>query len=51
MIAKVTPHIDQLRWYAKSALNGFDTLEHDDAVENAIQSRDISLGQRAHVPL
>ena len=35
MIGKMTPHPDQIRWYAKSALNGFETLEPADAIENA----------------
>ena len=35
MIGKMTPHPDQIRWYAKSALNGFETLEPEDAIENA----------------
>jgi hypothetical protein len=35
MIARMSPHIDQIRWYVRSALNGFDTLDHEDAIENA----------------
>ena len=35
MIARMSPHIDQIRWYVRSALNGFDTLDHEDAVGNA----------------
>lgn len=36
MIAKLTIHPDQIRWYVESALSGFETLDHDDAVENAL---------------
>jgi len=35
MIAKLTAHPDQVRWYASSALMGFDTLEGQAAVEHA----------------
>lgn len=35
MIAKLSVHPDQIRWYAQSALNGFDTLDKDDAIEHA----------------
>ena len=28
-------HPDQIRWYAQSALSGFETFRGDDAVENA----------------
>lgn len=36
VIAKLTIHPDQVRWYVQSALSGFDTLDHGDAVENAL---------------
>ncbi len=35
MIVKLAIHPDQIRWYVQSALNGFDTLDKDDAIENA----------------
>lgn len=35
MIARLTISADQIRWWAQSGLNGFDTLSHDLAVENA----------------
>lgn len=35
MIAKLSAHPDQIRWYVESAINGFDTLEAADAIENA----------------
>ncbi len=35
MIARLQVHPDQVRWYAQSALNGFETLESEDAIENA----------------
>ena len=35
MIAKVIAHPDQIRWYAQSALSGFETLTTADAIENA----------------
>lgn len=35
MIGRLCPHSDQIRWYAQSALNGFDDLTPDDAIENA----------------
>jgi hypothetical protein len=35
MIVALSAHPDQLRYYAQSALSGFDTLDIDDAVENA----------------
>ncbi len=35
MIVALHAHPDQLRYYAESALSGFETLDRDDAVENA----------------
>lgn len=35
MKVSVFPHPDQVRLYAKSALNGFETLSDEDAIENA----------------
>ena len=35
MIAAIPPHPEQVRYYAQSALNGFDTLDHNQAVQNA----------------
>ena len=35
MIVALAPHPAQIRYWAQSALNGFETLEHWDAVENA----------------
>lgn len=37
MLAKLQPSSAQVRWYVQSALNGFETLDHDSAVENARQ--------------
>jgi hypothetical protein len=38
MIAKLTAHPDQIRWYVQEALNGFEDLEREDAVEGALHS-------------
>lgn len=38
MIAKLTAHPDQIRWYVQEALNGFDDLDREDAIEGALQS-------------
>jgi len=35
VIARLIPDTSQLRFYAQSALNGFDTLDPEDAAENA----------------
>ena len=35
MIARLAINPDQVRWYAQSALSGFDTLSPENAVENA----------------
>lgn len=35
MLVKIDAHPDQIRWYAQSALNGFNDLDPADAVENA----------------
>lgn len=35
VIAAFHPHPDQLRYYAQSALSGFDTLDGEAAVQNA----------------
>lgn len=35
MIAKITIHSDQIRWWVESALAAFDTLSHDEAIEHA----------------
>ena len=35
MIAKVTSSIEQIKWYAQSALNGFETLDLAMAAECA----------------
>ena len=35
MIAKVVPSIEQVKWYVKAALNGFETLELETAAEMA----------------
>lgn len=35
MIARLVPDTSQIRFWAQSALNGFETLEPDDALENA----------------
>ncbi len=35
MIATLSVSPSQIRWFAQSALNGFDDLSRDDAVENA----------------
>lgn len=35
MLVRLLPSSDQVRWYAQTALNGFDTLDLIDAVENA----------------
>lgn len=35
MIVALNAHPDQLRYYAESALSGFETLDLPDAVENA----------------
>lgn len=34
-ICRLVPHPDQIRYYAQSALNGFETLALEDAVSNA----------------
>jgi len=36
MIAKLTAHPDQIRWYVQGAINGFEDLEREDAIENAL---------------
>lgn len=35
MIVGIIPSPAQVRWYAQSALNGFGTLDREDAIENA----------------
>lgn len=35
MIVKLVAHPDQIRWWAQSALNAFDTLDADTAIEIA----------------
>lgn len=35
MIAKISASPSQVRWFANSALSGFDDLSLEDAVENA----------------
>jgi hypothetical protein len=35
MIVKLAAHPDQIRWWAQSALNAFDTLDADTAIEIA----------------
>jgi hypothetical protein len=35
MIVRMTAHPDQIRWWAQSALNGFDTLDTESAIANA----------------
>jgi hypothetical protein len=35
MLVTVLPSVKQLKRYAQSALNGFETLSTDDAIENA----------------
>lgn len=37
MIATLIPSADQIRWYAQSALNSFDTLDRDDAISYAVE--------------
>lgn len=36
MIARIAIHPDQIRWYVQNALNSFETLDREDAVENAM---------------
>jgi hypothetical protein len=36
MIAKLMAHPDQIRWYVQGAINGFEDLEREDAIENAL---------------
>lgn len=35
MLISIHPSCEQIRYYAHSALNGFDDLEAEDAIENA----------------
>lgn len=35
MLVKLQPDPDQIRWYCQSALNGFEDLEAETAIENA----------------
>lgn len=35
VLVKLALSSDQIRWYAQSAISGFDTLDADDAIENA----------------
>jgi hypothetical protein len=35
MMVALAPHPAQIQYWAQSALNGFETLDHWDAVENA----------------
>jgi hypothetical protein len=35
VIAKIEPSVEQIRWYAQAALNGFETLDLETAAEMA----------------
>lgn len=35
MLAKIEPSVEQIRWYAQAALNGFETLDLEMAAECA----------------
>lgn len=35
MLVRLAAHPDQIRWWAESTLNGFDTLDAETAIENA----------------
>ncbi len=38
MIVSLTPSASQVRWYVKQAINGFETLDRETAISEAVAS-------------